>query len=93
VGALLVLGLLGTGLAYILYFRLIADLGAAKASSVNYVVPVVAVVLGILVLDEPLTWHLAVGGALVLVSMAYSRRQSKPKQEPSRAGTDVTVSR
>ncbi len=61
--ALLALGLLGTGLAYILYFRLIADLGAARASSVNYVVPVVAVVLGVLVLGEPVTWHLVVGGA------------------------------
>ena len=80
--AVLALGLLGTGLAYILYFRLIADLGAARASSVNYVVPVVAVVLGVLVLGEPVTWHLMVGGGLVLVSMAYARRQPKPASDP-----------
>jgi drug/metabolite transporter (DMT)-like permease len=84
VGALLALGLLGTGLAYILYFRLIADLGASRASSVNYVVPVVAVVLGVLVLDEPVTWQLVAGGALVLVSMAYARRKPQPTPAPRR---------
>ena len=83
IGALLALGLLGTGLAYILYFRLIADLGAARASSVNYVVPVVAVVLGVLVLGEPVTWHLVAGGVLVLASMAYARRHPTPAQAPA----------
>ncbi len=83
IGALLALGLLGTGLAYILYFRLIADLGAARASSVNYVVPVVAVVLGVLVLGEPVTWHLVAGGVLVLASMAYARRHPTPTQAPA----------
>lgn len=76
VGAVAALGLLGTGLAYILYFRLIADVGASRASSVNYVVPVVAVALGVAFLSEPVTWHLVAGGALVLVSMAFARRQS-----------------
>jgi drug/metabolite transporter (DMT)-like permease len=82
VGALLAMGLLGTGLAYILCFRLIADLGASTASSVNYVVPVVAVVLGVLVLDEAVTWQLVTGGALVLASMAYARRQPQPSPAP-----------
>jgi drug/metabolite transporter (DMT)-like permease len=81
VGAMLALGLLGSGLAYILYFRLIADLGASKASSVNYVVPVVAVVVGVIVLGEPVTLHLVAGGALVLASMAYARRQPRPAPE------------
>ena len=82
VGALLALGLLGTGAAYILYFRLIADLGASTAASVNYVVPVVAVALGVLVLGEPVTWQLVTGGALVLASMAYARR--RPRLTPVR---------
>jgi drug/metabolite transporter (DMT)-like permease len=89
VGALLALGLLGTGLAYILYFRLIADVGASRASSVNYVVPVVAVALGVAVLGEPVTWHLVAGGALVLVSMAYARRRSAPAPAPRGAAADV----
>lgn len=79
--AVLALGLLGTGLAYVLYFRLIADLGASTASSVNYVVPVVAVVVGVVVLDEPVTWPLVLGGVLVIVSMAYARR--RPAVPPS----------
>ena len=90
VGALLALGLLGSGVAYILYFRLIADLGASRASSVNYVVPVVAVALGVLVLDEPVTWHLVAGGALVLASMAYARRQPQPVPARVRVGADLS---
>jgi drug/metabolite transporter (DMT)-like permease len=82
IGALLALGLLGTGVAYVLYFRLIADLGAAGASSVNYLVPVVAVVVGVLVLGEPVTWHLVVGGVVVLASMAYARRRPEPRPAP-----------
>ena len=89
VGALLALGLLGSGLAYILYFRLIADLGASKASSVNYVVPVVAVVLGVLVLGEPVTLHLVAGGALVVASMAYARRQPQPAPAHRPAETEA----
>jgi len=85
--AVVALGLLGTGLAYILYFRLIADLGATTASSVNYVVPVVAVAVGVAVLDEPVTWQLVAGGLLVLTSVAYSRRAPAPPRgsgpEPS----------
>jgi drug/metabolite transporter (DMT)-like permease len=89
-GSLLALGLLGTGFAYILYFRLIADVGASRASSVNYVVPVVAVALGVVVLDEPVTLALVLGGLLVLASMAYARRQPQP--EPSRPAADAHAS-
>ena len=52
-GSILMLGVLGTGVAYVLNYRIIADLGATKASLVTYIIPVVAVVVGILVLDEP----------------------------------------
>ena len=89
VGAMLALGLLGTGSAYILYFRLIADVGASRASSVNYVVPVVAVALGVAALGEPVTWHLVAGGAMVLVAMAMARRQPASAPSPRPAGAGV----
>ena len=83
---MLVLGILGTGVAYVLNYRLIADEGAVAASTVTYLIPVVAVVLGALVLNEPLTWHLLAGGVIVLVGVAVSEgRLSKPvREEPPR---------
>jgi len=84
--SVLVLGILGTGVAYVLNYRLIADEGAVAASTVTYLIPVVAVVLGALVLNEPLTWHLLAGGVIVLVGVAVSEgRLSKPvREEPPR---------
>ncbi|GAA3074230.1 EamA family transporter [Streptosporangium carneum] len=67
-----ILGLLGTGLAYVLYFRLIGDVGATTASAVNYVVPVAAVLVGVVVLGEPVTWNLLAGGLVVLAGVAYA---------------------
>jgi drug/metabolite transporter (DMT)-like permease len=75
------LGLLSTGLAYILYFRLINDMGAVTASAVNYAVPVVAVLVGVLVLDEPVTWNLVVGGLVVLIGMGYAENRVKRHHE------------
>jgi choline dehydrogenase-like flavoprotein len=68
----------------VLNYRLIADEGAVAASTVTYLVPVVAVVLGALILDEPLTWHLLVGGVIILVGVAVSEgRLSKTVREES----------
>lgn len=85
--AIITLGVLSTGLAYILYFRLINDVGAVTASAVNYVVPVAAVIVGVIVLDEPVTWNLIVGGLVVLIGMAYAenRVQGLKKEQPAAA--------
>ena len=74
VWALLVLGVLGTGAAYLLNYRLIADLGSAKASTVIYLLPLVAVALGWLVLREPVG-SLAGAGAALIVAGIYLVRQ------------------
>ena len=69
------LGALCTGLAYVLYFRLIADIGATSASAVNYVVPIAAVLLGVVFLGEALTWNVVAGGIVVLLGMAYAENR------------------
>ncbi|HLM28842.1 MAG TPA: DMT family transporter [Acidimicrobiales bacterium] len=69
-GAIVALGVIGTGLAYVLNYRVIGDLGPTKASLVTYVIPVVAVVVGIVVLDEPFEWRLVVGGLLTVGGIA-----------------------
>ncbi len=73
VSALLVLGIVGTGLAYVLNYRIIADDGAVLASTVTYLLPVVAVVLGAVVLGEALTLRMGAGVAVVLLGVALTR--------------------
>ena len=66
-GALLVVGIVCTGVAYILYFKLIENTGPAKALTVTFMVPVFAIVYGVLLLDETVTpWMLLCGGVVLL---------------------------
>lgn len=68
--ALAWLGLLGSCLAYMLYFYLINTWGATRASVVTYVLPVFGLLLGIIFLREPIDWELLVGSALVFAGIA-----------------------
>jgi drug/metabolite transporter (DMT)-like permease len=68
--SIVVLGTVGTGLAYILYFGIIIGAGASRAILVTYLVPALALIYGAVFLDEPVT-AVAVGGlALVLAGVA-----------------------
>jgi len=66
VSALLALGLLGTALAFLIFYGLIASVGPARASLVAYLAPGFAVVYGVAVLDEPVTPATFVGLGLIL---------------------------
>lgn len=88
VGSVVVLGALGTGIAYALYYRLINDAGATTASMVTYLVPVFAVALGIVVLDEPLTWNLFAGAAVVILGVLLADGRLSPRR---RAPVDSPV--
>jgi len=79
--SVLALGVLGTGIAYVLNYRLIEDDGATAASTVNYLLPIVAVALGIVVLSEPAAWNLFVGAVIILAGVALSEgRLAKPNR-------------
>lgn len=69
------LGVVGSGFAYLAVFRLLASWGATRTTMVAYVIPVVGIVLGYLVLSEPIDGRLLVGTALVIagVSLVHSR--------------------
>jgi drug/metabolite transporter (DMT)-like permease len=66
IAAVLALGALGTGVAYLLYFALIASAGASRTILVTYLVPAFALVYGAVLLDEPVTASALVGLALIL---------------------------
>ena len=71
------LGVICTGVAFVMYYRLIARIGANRASTVTYLIPVFGVAWAWLLLDEPLTLTMGVAGALILGSVALSQRASK----------------
>jgi drug/metabolite transporter (DMT)-like permease len=71
------LGVLCTGLAFVMYYRLIARIGASRASTVTYLIPVFGVAWAWLLLDEPLTATMGIAGAMILGSVALSQRTGK----------------
>ena len=81
VAAIAVLGIIGTGLAYVLNYQIITSEGATVASTVTYLLPVVAIVLGVLVLGESVTVTTLAGIALVLAGVALTRRREKPADD------------
>ncbi|MPZ74880.1 MAG: EamA family transporter, partial [Nitriliruptorales bacterium] len=64
-GSIVGLGAVGTGLAYVLYYRIISDVGATTTSLVTYLIPVVAVFLGVAIQNDPLTWNIFAGAVIV----------------------------
>ena len=71
------LGVLGTGFAYIWNYRNMKLAGSAIASSVTYITPVVAAVLGVAFLGEHLSWDQVAGGLLVLLGAAMIQNRLK----------------
>lgn len=68
--AVLALGIVCSGVAYLIYFRLVADFGGVSALTVTFLIPVFGTLWAAWVLDEPVTWTTVAGGLLVLVGTA-----------------------
>lgn len=81
--SLIALGVLGTGLAYVLYLWLIEHVGSVRASLVTYVIPIVAVFLGWLVLDETVGLNTIAGGLLIVAGVASVLRGQIPARRSS----------
>lgn len=71
------LGVVCTGLAYAIYYRLVQRIGASRAVTVTYLVPLFAVGWAWWLLDEPLTLSMGVAGLLILGSVAISQNAAK----------------
>jgi len=83
VAAVVALGGLGTGLAYVLSYRLIAVAGATTSSTVTYLIPIFSTAAGVLILDEELTWNQPLGALVVLAGIAVSRVGSNRTSPPA----------
>lgn len=73
--AAIALGALCTAAAYLLYFRLLSRIGVPRAMTVTMLVPALGVLLGVVLLAEPLSLATALGGALVLAGSALTMRR------------------
>ena len=81
-GSLAALGVVCTGVALVLFFALIREVGPQRALVITFVNPAVAVLAGVLLLDEPFTLGLAVGLPLVLLGCVLATRRNAPAPAP-----------
>ena len=88
IGSLIVLGLIGTALAFIIYFRLIDRAGAEYASMVTYLMPVIGVILGAIFLGEVISIWTLMGGGLILLGIYRSSKPARIK-EPECCGPQI----
>jgi drug/metabolite transporter (DMT)-like permease len=75
IAAMLALGIFGSGIAYIWNFQIIAAAGSSIASTVTYITPLVAVIVGWLFLSEKIVWNQPVGALLVVLGAAISQNR------------------
>ncbi|MBE7550164.1 MAG: EamA family transporter [Anaerolineales bacterium] len=68
-GSLLALGAFGTGLAFVVYYRIMEQTSATYVSMVTYLVPIFGVILGVVILNEQLGWNAYLGCALILLGV------------------------
>ena len=83
--ALAALGALGTGIAYILNWSILRDAGATVATMITYALPVVAVVAGVVLLGEALTWNEPAGAVIIVMGALLTQGQL------ARAGRWITA--
>jgi drug/metabolite transporter (DMT)-like permease len=84
--AVVALGVLGSGIAYALNFFVTQNADATTASTVTYLTPVVAVIVGAIVLSEPLAWHQGVGAVFVILGAATAQGLIRPGSKRLRTG-------
>jgi drug/metabolite transporter (DMT)-like permease len=90
--SIVVLGLICTALAFIVFFALIAAIGPARSTVITYVNPAVALLLGVVLLDEPFTIGMAVGFPLILAGSILATRGARPAAAAVEADQSIRTS-
>ena len=85
--ALLFMGVLGSGLAFVLAFYLIHEIGPTRTTMVTYLFPLGGIILGVIFLHEQLTWQIIAGGVLIVSSLVIAnweprKQKALADQEP-----------
>lgn len=83
IGAVAVLAIVCTALAFLVFFALILEVGPARSTVITYINPLVAVLLGVVLLNEPFTVGIAVGLPLILAGSVLATGRSVGPQEPA----------
>jgi drug/metabolite transporter (DMT)-like permease len=76
--AMMVNGIFATAAGFVLYFRLIARIGSVGVASVGYLKPCFGVLIGWVLMAEPMTWTVAIGLAAILAGVAAMNRRTEP---------------
>ena len=92
VGSVVVLAVVCTVIAFLTFFKLIEEVGPARATVITYLNPAVAIGLGVAFLGEPFTAGIAVGFVLVLLGSALATRRSRPVATPDPAAAPAQAS-
>ena len=79
--SMIALGVFGSGFAYLWNFKIMQLAGSAIASSVTYLTPLVAVIVGVIFLSEKVTWNEPVGALVVLLGAAIAQERIKLKKQ------------
>ncbi len=85
--AVIALGALGTGIAMLVQYGLVAEIGPTTAQMVTYFIPVIATAAGVALLGESLSWSTPVGAAIVLAGAALTQSRTKPQPRSRRSGS------
>jgi drug/metabolite transporter (DMT)-like permease len=78
--ALIWLGVLGSGFAFILSYYLIHEIGPTRTTMVTYLFPLGGVILGVAFLNEKLSWQVLVGAVLIIASLGVANLQPKQRE-------------
>jgi drug/metabolite transporter (DMT)-like permease len=79
------LALICTALAFIVFFSLIAEVGPARATVITYVNPAIALLLGVLLLNEPFTVGIAIGFPLILIGCFFATSRNRVRPQPTQS--------
>jgi drug/metabolite transporter (DMT)-like permease len=81
--ALLFLGVLGSGFAFVLSYYLLHEIGPTRTSMVTYLFPLGGLLLGVVFLDEALSWQLVIGAVLIVLSLVVANMQPQKQENNS----------
>lgn len=78
----IVLGVIGTAIAFVIYFKLLEQSSAGYTSLVTYIMPIFGVILGVVVLDEALTPWMLLGAVLILLGISKTKKTRVEHPKP-----------